>query len=100
MAVPLLRVSNASPPHMVAGAIAQVLREQRVVNIQAIGAGAVNQMVKAAIIARQYLEGDGLDLCFVPAFHDVDVGECVRTAVRLRVERVEVAAAQDETEGG
>ena len=80
-----IRVASNSVPHRVAGAIAQSIREQKQVNVQAIGMNAVNQMLKSAIIARGYLEKDGLDVVFQPSFLEVEVDGATRTAVRLLV---------------
>jgi len=82
----VIRVSARSTPTAVAGAIAGVIREYRYAEIQAIGAGAVNQSVKALAIARGYLERDNLDIMFQPHFTDVVIDGQDRTAVRFRVE--------------
>ncbi len=57
----------------IAGAIAGIIREQKRVEMRAVGAGAVNQAIKAVIIARRYLEQDGLDLVLVPSFVRVEM---------------------------
>ena len=81
-----IKVSAKSRSTAVAGAIAGVIRESRQAEVQAIGAGAVNQAIKAVAIARSYLEQDGLDLVCVPTFAEVDINGEERTAVKLRVE--------------
>lgn len=83
---PMIKVSAKSRSTAVAGAIAGVIRESREAVVQAVGAGAVNQAVKAIAIARSYLQQDGLDLAVVPTFVEVEIGPEVRTAVRLYVE--------------
>ncbi len=83
----VLRVSAQSNPNSVAGALAGVLRERPAAELQAIGAGATNQAVKAIAIARSYLESSGIDLVCVPAFTDVTIDGKDRTAIRLLVER-------------
>jgi len=83
----LIKVAATSRSTAVAGAIAGVMREQEQVNVQAIGAGAVNQAIKAVIIARGYLELDGIDIICVPSFVEVMIDDQERTAVRLSVER-------------
>ena len=83
----VIRVAAASRSTAVAGAIAGVMREQEQVNVQAIGAGAVNQAIKAVTIARGYLELDGIDVVCVPSFVEVIIDGQERTAVRLSVER-------------
>jgi stage V sporulation protein S len=81
----ILKVSALSRPQAVAGSMAGHLRESGAVSVQAIGAGAVNQAVKAMALARQYLAKDGLDLAAQPALTEVDVDGYVRTAVRFEV---------------
>jgi len=83
----IIKVAATSRSTAVAGAIAGVMRERGHVNVQAIGAGAVNQAVKAVIIARGYLELDGIDVVCVPSFVEVIIDGQERTAVRLGVEK-------------
>ena len=82
----VLRVSAQSNPKSVAGALASVVREQGIVEMQAIGAGAVNQSMKAIAIARGYLAPAGIDLIAVPAFIEVEIEGQEKTAIRFRVE--------------
>ncbi len=84
--VDTIKVSAKSRSTSVAGAIAGVIREHKRADVQAIGAGAVNQAVKAIAIARGYLERDGLDIACVPTFVEVDVSGEERTAVKFSVE--------------
>ncbi len=81
-----IKVSAKSRSTAVAGAIAGVIREHKRADVQAIGAGAVNQAIKAIAIARGYLQQDGLDIGCVPTFVEVDVSGDERTAVKLAVE--------------
>ena len=83
-----LKVSTRSRPSAVAGAIAGVMRERGEVDVQAIGAGATNQAVKAVAIACNYLRDDGINVCCVPAFIDVMIDGEERTAVRLLVQHL------------
>ena len=83
----IIKVASNSRSTAVAGAIAGVMREQDSVDVQAIGAGAVNQAVKAVAIARGYLELDGIDIICIPCFVEVTIEGQERTAVRLQVER-------------
>lgn len=83
--VELIKVSAQSRSTAVAGAIAGVMREHGYAEVQAIGASALNQAVKAVTIARGYLEQDGMDLVVVPSFTEVDIEGNERTAVRLAV---------------
>jgi stage V sporulation protein S len=82
----VLKVSAHSRPSAVAGAIAGVVRHHGRAEVQAIGAGATNQAIKAVAIARDYLAPDGIDICCVPAFIDVTIANEERTAIRLVVE--------------
>ena len=81
-----LRVSAKSNPNSVAGALAAVLREKRSAELQTVGAGALNQAVKAVAIARGYVAAGGMDLVCTPAFTEVIIDEQRRTAIRLIVE--------------
>ena len=83
----IIRVAAKSRSTAVAGAIAGVMRERDRVDVQAIGAGAVNQAIKAVTIARGYLQLDGIDIVCVPSFTEVMIDDQERTAVRLGVER-------------
>jgi stage V sporulation protein S len=81
----LIKVSAQSRSTAVAGAIAGVMREHGHAEMQAIGASAVNQAIKAITIARGYLEQDGFDLAVVPSFTEVDIEGNERTAVRFTI---------------
>ena len=87
----LIKVSATSRTAAVAGAIAGIVRENQWAEVQVIGAGAVNQAVKALILATNYLRLDGIQVCFVPEFVDVTIEDKVRTAVKLTVEPVQAA---------
>ena len=82
----VIKVSGTSRTSAVAGAIAGVFRENKRAEIQAIGAGAVNQAVKALVLARGYLAEDGYDVIFFAEFTDVDIDDKVRTAIKITVE--------------
>lgn len=82
----VLRVSSKSSPNAVAGALAGVIREKGSVEIQAIGAGAINQAVKAVAIARGFVAPGGMDLICIPAFTEIMIDGENRTAVKLIVE--------------
>ena len=82
----ILRVSAKSVPNSVAGAIAGVIREKGAVEVQAVGAGAANQAIKAVAIARGYLAPAGVDLICIPAFASITIDEEDRTAIKLIVE--------------
>jgi stage V sporulation protein S len=82
----LFKVASTSNPASVAGAIAGTIRERGRCEMQAIGAGAINQAVKAIAIARGYVAPAGMDLVFVPAFLDIQVGGEERTAIKFVIE--------------
>jgi stage V sporulation protein S len=82
----VIKVSAKSRSTAVAGAIAGVIREHQYAEVQAIGAGAVNQAVKALAIARGYLSRDEIDIVFTPFFTEVNIDGQERTAVRFAVE--------------
>ena len=82
----VLKVSSHSNPNAVAGALAGVIREQGAAEIQPVGAGALNQAVKAIAIARGFVAPGGVDLICVPAFADISINGEERTAIRILVE--------------
>ena len=82
----VLKVSSKSKPNSVAGALANAFREKQSVEIQAIGAGSLNQAIKAIAIARGYVAPTGKDLICVPAFSDIVIDGEERTALKLIVE--------------
>jgi stage V sporulation protein S len=84
--VDIIKVSANSRTSAVAGAIAGVIREHHHAEVQAIGAGAVNQAIKALVLAVGYLEGDGIQIVCVPEFADVTIDDKVRTAIKLIVD--------------
>ncbi len=84
--IDLIRVSANSRTSAVAGAIAGVIRERQHAEVQAIGASAVNQAVKALALATGYLAEDGYDIVCVPVFVDVDINGKLRTAIKFVVD--------------
>lgn len=82
----VLKVSSKSNPNSVAGALAGVLRERGNAEVQAIGAAALNQAVKAVAIARGFVAPNGMDLVMIPAFADVEIDGEERTAIKLIVQ--------------
>jgi stage V sporulation protein S len=82
----MIKVSANSRTSAVAGAIAGVVRENKRAEVQAIGAGAVNQAMKALVLAVGYLKVDGIHIVCVPEFADVTIDDKVRTAVKLVIE--------------
>jgi stage V sporulation protein S len=86
MTVEVLKVSSKSNPNSVAGAMAGVVRQCGSVEVQVVGAGALNQAIKAVAIARGYIAPSGTDLTCVPTFADIEIDGHSRTAIRLLVE--------------
>jgi len=87
--VEALKVSSKSNPNSVAGALAGVVRSAGAVEIQVVGAGAINQAIKAVAIARGYVASSGLDLTCRPTFADIVIDGEERTAIRLLIEACE-----------
>lgn len=83
----MLKVSARSNPNAVAGALAAAMRERDCAEIQAVGAGALNQAIKAVAIARAYLKLSEIDVVCVPSFITVEISENERTGISLSVER-------------
>src|SRR3989304_8701976 len=86
VAMDIIKVSANSRTSAVAGAIAGVIREHKRAEVQAIGAGAVTQAVKALVLATGYLKNDEIYVVCVPEFVDVEIEDKVRTAIRLVVD--------------
>jgi len=84
--VEILKVSAKSKPNSVAGAIAGVVRERGNAELQAVGAGALNQAIKAIAIARGFVAPSGIDLICIPAFTDVEINGEEKTAIKLIIE--------------
>ncbi|MBD7910470.1 MULTISPECIES: stage V sporulation protein S [Clostridium] len=82
----VLKVSTKSNPNSVAGALAAIIKEKSIVEIQAVGAGAINQAVKAIAIARGFVAPSGKDIVCVPAFTDIEIDGEERTAIKLIVQ--------------
>ena len=82
----VLKVSTKSNPNSVAGGLAAIIKEKNIVEIQAVGAGAINQAVKAIAIARGFVAPSGRDIVCVPAFTDIEIDGEERTAIKLIVQ--------------
>ena len=82
----VLKVSSKSNPNSVAGALAGVLREKGSAEIQAIGAGALNQAIKSVAIARGFVAPSGMDLVCIPAFTYIEIDGEQKTAIKLIIE--------------
>ena len=82
----VIKVSANSRTSAVAGAIAGVIRDHKHAEVQAIGAGAVNQAIKALVLAVGYLNADGIKIVTVPEFADITIGDKVRTAIKLVID--------------
>ena len=82
----ILKVSSKSNPNSIAGALANVLRESDALEIQAVGAGALNQAIKGIIIARGFVAPSGKNIYYVPSFSEVVIEGEERTAIKLLIE--------------
>lgn len=82
----VLKVSANSSPKSVAGALAAVVRQSGTVELQAVGAGAVNQAVKAIAITRGYVAPNGIDLVSIPSFVEIRIDGEERTAIKFVIE--------------
>lgn len=82
----VIKVSSKSNPNSVAGAIAGIIKEEKSLEIQVIGAGALNQAIKAIAIARGFLAPAGYDIVCSPSFKEIEVDGKLKTAIRLKVE--------------
>lgn len=83
--IDILKVSSKSNPNSVAGAIAGMIKEYGRVELQAIGAGALNQSIKAIAVARGYVAPSGINLICIPAFADIEIEGDDRTGIKLIV---------------
>ena len=85
--IEMIKVATNSSPSKVAGSLATIIREQKVVEIQTIGAGALNQAIKAIAIARGFLVSSGIDIVVIASFREVMINQSEKTAIKLRIER-------------
>lgn len=83
----IIKVSSRSVPKSTAGAICAVIREGGPAEVEAVGAGAVNQAIKAAAVARTFLAGDGIDAVCIPTFAEFEVAGEMKTGIRLTIEK-------------
>lgn len=83
----ILKVSSSSNPSKVAGALANVIREEKGVELQAVGAGALNQAIKAVIICRGFIAPSGVNLVVIPSFNDIEIQGEQKTAIKLLIEK-------------
>ena len=82
----ILKVSSKSSPNSIAGALAGVVREKGSAELQAVGAGAINQAVKSVAIARGFVAPSGVDLICIPAFTDIQINGEEKTALKIIVQ--------------
>ncbi len=85
--IELIKVSKNSNVNAVAGSIANIMREQERLYIQVVGAGSLNQAIKALAIARGYLTPSGIDIYMYPSFKEITIEKTVKTAIRIVVEK-------------
>lgn len=91
----IIRVASHSRTSSVAGSIAHAIREKGYIDAQSIGAGAVNQMIKAAIMAKQYLAEEGISLVFSPTFTKLEISGKECTAIRVSIFAIENGLSPD-----
>lgn len=84
----ILKVSSKSNSNLVAGALVNILKAEKYAQIHSIGAGALNQSIKAVAIARGYLTPSGQDLRVIPSFLEVEINKQVKTAIKLEINLV------------
>lgn len=82
----ILKVSSKSNPNKVAGAVANIIKNKQELEIQTIGAGALNQAIKSIVIARGYLVPVGIDILCIPSFSDITINDVNKTAIKLLLE--------------
>lgn len=82
----LIKVSTTSRTASVAGSIAKTIREHQHAEVQTIGAGSVNQAIKALVLAKGYLAEEDIHIVFYPEFVDVEIDGKLRTAIKLVIE--------------
>ena len=81
----IIKVSSKSNPNKVAGAIASIFRDYRELEIQTVGAGALNQAIKAVAIARGFIAPSGDELAIIPSFNDISINDETKTAIKLQI---------------
>lgn len=82
-----IKVAKNSHVNAVAGSIANAMREQENISIQTVGAGALNQAIKAIAIARGYLLPSGIEICVFPTFKEIEIEGTLKTAIKLYIEK-------------
>jgi stage V sporulation protein S len=82
----ILKVSSKSIPSKVAGAIANIIRKDKYLELQTIGAGSLNQAIKAVAIARGFVTPSGNDLCIIPSFNEIKIANEEKTGLKLLIE--------------
>lgn len=83
----IIKVSSKSSPNAVAGALANMIKQTDRIEMNAVGAGAINQAVKAIAIARGFVASGGIELVCIPSFVEISIEGLTRTAIQLMVER-------------
>lgn len=81
----ILKVSSKSNPNSVAGALANVIKEEKIAYIQAIGAGAINQAIKSIAIARGFLAPSGSEIYCIPSFNEIKIDNEFKTAIKFLI---------------
>ncbi|MDD6250937.1 MAG: stage V sporulation protein S [Bacillales bacterium] len=82
-----IKVASSSSVFKVAGAISNIMRNQNYLDVSTVGAGSLNQAIKAIAIARGFLIPSGIDIYIIPSFKDIVIGEQEKTAIKIRIEK-------------
>ncbi len=82
-----IKVASSSSVNAVAGAISNIIREQDFLEVNTVGAGSLNQAIKAVAIARGYLVPSGIEICLIPSFKEIEIDGKEKTAIKLRIEK-------------
>ena len=81
----LIKVSSKSKPNNVAGALANIIKEKKEINVQVVGAGALNQLVKSIIICKGYLAPIGINIVCIPSFTNVKIDNIDKTGIKMLI---------------
>ena len=82
-----IKVASSSSVFKVAGAISNIMRNQNYLDVSTVGAGSLNQAIKAIAIARGFLIPSGIDIYIIPSFKDIMIGDKEKTAIKIRIEK-------------
>ena len=81
----IIKVSSKSKPNSVAGALANIIKEKKEVDVQVVGAGALNQLIKAIIVCRGYLAPLGINIICIPSFTEIKIDNFDKTGIKILI---------------